>query len=178
MPPDISRTLEVHASPWRMLGILLATGGMCVLSAVMALGGFADAKISPVIVAIAGAGAVLFGVVTLLILRQWLASKGPVLTITPSGIRDTRIAPEEIPWSSVTNLAVWKQQYEQTLVLSVQPETEAALTLTRTARWSRGPNKALGVDGLCVPTNGLKIGFEELLAEVSMRWQAARAGGN
>jgi len=43
---------------------------------------------------------------------------------------------------------------------------------SRIARWSRGANRALGADGLCVAAQGLTIKFDSLLA-LSMAYAAA-----
>jgi hypothetical protein len=47
---------------------------------------------------------------------------------------------------------------------AIDPAVERKLTLTRMARWSRGPNRALGADGLCIATTGLKIDYPALLS--------------
>lgn len=116
-----------------------------------------------------------FGGASLIIARQWLGASGPVVVLTDSGITDTRIAREEIPWSSIRNLAMWQYGRQKSLVLTIDPAVEAGLTLTRMARWSRGPNRSLGVDGLCVASNGLNTSFEDLARIVTAKYQAARA---
>jgi hypothetical protein len=79
-----------------------------------------------------------------------LSVSGPVVTVTPEGIRDTRVAAEVIPWSAITGISTWQYRGQKIMVLAVDPATESGLTLTRIARWSRGANRALGADGLCI----------------------------
>ncbi len=59
------------------------------------------------------------------------------------------------------------------MVLDVDPAVEAALLLSRIARWSRAANKQLGADGLCVTAQGLKMGYDELLMTTSVYAEAA-----
>jgi hypothetical protein len=64
------------------------------------------------------------------------------------------------------------------MVLAVDPEVESKLRLTRTAAWTRGANRALGADGLCITTNGLGISHDKLLKTAMAYAQAAqRTGG-
>jgi hypothetical protein len=49
------------------------------------------------------------------------------------------------------------------MVLDVDPAFESRLTLTAIARWTRGPNRATGADGLCITALGLKIDYDTLL---------------
>jgi hypothetical protein len=110
------------------------------------------------------AGTVFFGAVTALLLWSAFTTYGPAVTITREGIRDGRLAAELIPWSAVNDIAIWENRGQRVMVLAVDPTVEAGLNLTRAARWTRGANRALGADGLCVTAQGLKIGFDELLA--------------
>jgi hypothetical protein len=124
------------------------------------------------------AGTVFCAACTVLILWRAFAMRGPVVTITREGIRDRRVAAELIPWSAVNGIKVWEHRGQRTMVLAVDPTVEAGLSLTRTVRWTRDANRALGADGLCVTALGLKIGFDELL-ETSVAharaWQSGAA---
>jgi hypothetical protein len=57
------------------------------------------------------------------------------------------------------------------MVLAVDPEVEGKLHLSRIARWSRGANKRLGADGLCVTAQGLKIDYDELWSTAMAYWE-------
>jgi hypothetical protein len=99
-----------------------------------------------------------------------------VVTITPEGIRDVRVAAELIPWSAIDHIAIWDKQV---MLLTVDPAVEAGLTLTRLTRWTRASNRAVGVElGFAVTAMGLKIGFDELLATTqayARAWQSRAA---
>ena len=119
-------------------------------------------------------GLILFGFITIYTLWRVAATRGPVLTLTQTGIIDTRVAAEEIPWSSVRTLSTWTMHRQKILVLDIDPEVEAGLSLTRIARWSREPNKRLGADGLCVAARGLKIDHDRLAQLCAERIGRAR----
>jgi hypothetical protein len=53
---------------------------------------------------------------------------------------------------------------------------EGSIQMTRMARFTRGPNKSLGADGLCVTAAGLKISHDKLLEAVLAHVAAADAG--
>ena len=168
-----AQNLEIFPSPWRMLSLFTGTAGAAVpgyLLATGAMGGVSTGR-----QAIGYTAMLVFGVASLFILRQWFFNARPVVTLTESGITDARIAKQEIPWRAITNLALWQQGRQKSLVLSIEPDVEAGLTLTRLARWTREPNKGLGVDGLCIAGDGLKLDFPTLAEEIAARYRAARA---
>ena len=74
------------------------------------------------------------------------------MTITPDGIRDTRVAAELIPWRDIDRIWTWE----------FAGQHENRLTLTKIALWSRGANLKLGVDGLGITAAGLKIDYPTL----------------
>src|SRR3954469_9968601 len=90
---------------------------------------------------------VIFGVCAALALRGLFGLRGPVVTISSQGFRDTRLAAELIPWRAVRGVSAyngalaWQQRV---MVLAVDPVTEARLTLPLLARLTRRPNRWLG----------------------------------
>jgi hypothetical protein len=177
---DTSRTIEIEASPIRMLGLGALGLLMTALSAAIMLNAF---PVPPGSLAEFGgyAGTVFFGACTVLALWRTFTTHGPVVTITREGIRDVRVAAEVIPWGAVNDIKVWESNGQRVMVLAVDPAIEGWLNLTRIARWSRGANRALGADGLCVTAQGLKIGFDELLATsfaYARAWHSDAAGAS
>jgi len=159
MTTDTSRTLVVESSPAKLvllvgLGVLMTTAAMTVAL----LPG-----ISPFHKAIAYFGTVFSGLCTCLLLWRLLTARGPVITISPEGIRDTRIVATLIPWSAIRGISTWEYRRQKVMVLAMKPGTEDGLALTRRARWTRSANRALGADGLCVTASGLKIDYDTLL---------------
>lgn len=174
---DTSRAVEIKASPVRMLGLAVLGLGMTALAAAVA----ADAiPVPPGSLAEFGgyAGTAFFGACTVLLLWRAFTARGPVVTITREGIRDVRVAAEVIPWGAVNDVKIWESNGQRVMVLAVDPAIEDWLGLTRIARWTRGANRALGADGLCITAQGLKMGFDELLSTslaYARAWQAGAA---
>lgn len=166
--------LEFRYSHWRMASLLAAALGFVALGFAVVTGKLHTTPASGVRLFIGVFCILFFAAASIVIARQWLGTSGPVVTLTDSGITDIRIAREEIPWTSVHNLAQWQYGRQKSLVLSIDPAVEERLTLTRMARWSRGPNLSLGVDGLCVTASGLNTNFDHLSQLVIARYQASR----
>ncbi|WAS91603.1 STM3941 family protein [Nannocystis punicea] len=158
---DTSRTLEILHAPVRLLGyvalalLMTAASLMLVVPAVPELAGAAFTRVIGTI------GALFFGLCTCLWLRQLLTT-GAVVTLSPAGLRDVRIAREVIPWSAIDRLSLWTMQNQSFVVVALAPEVEQRLTRTRIARWTRSANRRLGADGLCVSAHGLKVDLATL----------------
>lgn len=170
---DTSRTIEIAGSPVKLL--LLVAGGIVMTAgaAALAFGWIPDLGFDAHL--IGWIGVVFFALCTLVAFPRLFTQRGPVVTIAPDGIRDTRVAAELIPWRAVQRMATWEYRGQKVVVLGVDPAVEARLTLTRLARWTRGANRALGADGLCVGATGVKIDFDTLLNTSVGYWQASRA---
>jgi hypothetical protein len=115
---------------------------------------------------------------------------GPVITLSPSGFRDTRIAPEVMPWSSIIGISAWVAADPQTvslgapseampashtagkplIALTLTAETLNDLTLSRSAHKYaiRYPNVVF------ISTYDLKVRKKALLRMLTAYWQAAR----
>jgi hypothetical protein len=73
------------------------------------------------------AGAMFFAGTIEVLLWRVFTTRGPVVTITPEGIREVRVAAELIPWSAINDIAIWDKHE---MVPAVDPAAEAGLTLT------------------------------------------------
>jgi hypothetical protein len=160
----MSQVVEISSSPWKMLGLSALGVLMTGLSVAIALQLFPGMQVDAFHQLMGYVGAGFFGLCTVLGFWRLLTTSGPVVTITPEGIRDTRIAREFIPWTAIGRISTWEYRGQRVMVLAVDPEVERGLTLTSIARWSRGANRALGADGLCVTAQGLRIDYDTLLA--------------
>jgi hypothetical protein len=153
------RTLVIESSPTKLLvlvglGLLMTAGAIAValLPGTSSIGKIVGGYF----------GSVFFALCTATAFWRLVASRGPVITISPEGIRDTRVAAAVIPWSAITGVSTWTYRGQKVMVLAVRPGIEERLGLTRIARWTRGANRALGADGLCVTASGLKIDYDTL----------------
>jgi hypothetical protein len=167
------RTLEIQGSPAKLAGLLFLGILMTAASAFVALGGIAPP--GSYIEFIGWVGVLFFGAMLALIVYRVFNARDVYVTITDEGILDKRVAARIIPWSAVRKVSVWEHQRQKVIVLDVPPEVEGSIEMTRMARFTRGPNKSYGADGLCITAAGLKISHDKLLSEVMARVEAARA---
>ena len=129
-------------------------------------------------------GAAFFGLSAMIAIRNLIKIRVPVVTISPQGIRDTRLAAEIIPWSAVKGISAWNADLKdrttmiitvlnrRMMVLAVDPAVEKALTFAPIARWSRS---VFGASGLGVSATSLKIDHDTLLA-TSLAYARAHGG--
>lgn len=164
MTVDTSQTITIPGSPWKMWGLFLLGIGMTALSLALALSAFPGKPVALVGRAAGVIGTLFFGFCTVMILWRANTATGPVVTLSPTGIRDVRVAAQEVPWQAIQGISTWSYQGQNIMVLGVAPEVEAGLQLSTIARMTRGANRALGADGLCIASQGLKVGYDELLA--------------
>ena len=175
MSVEATGFVEIKQSPLRMLGLIAIGIVLTALCSGIAFHLFPDLHASLYQEFMAYVGVIFFGLCTIIGLWRLLSVSGPVVTITPEGIRDTRVAAEVIPWSAITGISTWQYRGQKIMVLAVDPATESGLTLTRIARWSRGANRALGADGLCITAAGLSINYDTLLQTCMAHAQNRRA---
>lgn len=170
---------NIVAIPYSFFGaskIVLAGLAVTIVSGLIAFRVFPDVRAGSFAEIVGYIGLALFGVATIFALWRMLTTRGPVVTLSETGLRDIRIAAEEIPWTSILTMATWELQRQKILVLGVDPAFDSRVTLTRMARLSRGANARMGADGLCVATQGLKIDHETLTALCAERIRLAHAG--
>jgi hypothetical protein len=160
---DTSRTLEVESSPWKMVGLATLGAIMTLIPLAFALH-WVEPKtpLEPGTETAGFAAAGFFALCTLVIAWRLFTVSGPVVTIGPQGIRDTRVTSESIPWDAIAGIGTWTHQGQRILVLQVTPEAEKKLLVAKLARLARLANKAVGADGLCITATGLKISYDRL----------------
>jgi hypothetical protein len=163
MTTETTGILEIKQSPLAMLGLIALGIVLTAMCAAIAFHRTLGIPASSFHEFVGYLGAPFFALCTGVGFWRLLTVRGPVVTITPEGIRDTRVAAEMIPWPAVRGISTWQYRRQKIMVLALDPAAEASLTLTRVARWSRGPNRALGADGLCIAVTGLNITYDALL---------------
>lgn len=159
---DTSQTYAFSSSPWKILAMLLGCIAFMVASVLMITGVIDGIRLGLRADTVGWIGLGVFGLFGLFILWRLLTMRGPVLTVSPKGLLDIRVAAKIIPWGAVERVGVWESNRQKLLVLGVAPDVESKLELTRMARWTRGANRALGADGLCIGAQGLKLRFDDL----------------
>jgi hypothetical protein len=165
-----SEVMEIKGSPVKLAGALPLGVLMTALSAASASGWIPS---DPTGVAISWFCLVFFAVSTAVVAWRLLRVGQTVLTITPHGIKDIYFAADVVPWSAVRNVTTAEVGWQKVIVLTLDPSIEQQLALTLAAKWFRGPNRMLGVDGLCVSAIGLKIDHDTLFKACAAHWRAA-----
>ncbi len=169
-------TMEIQGSPAKLVWLLVLGIAMTAACAAIVLG-YIPVRAGGIGEFSAWVGLIFFGLILVLIVWRLMNAKDVVVTITQEGIRDTRVAERIIPWSAVQKVSVWELQKQKVIVLEVPPEVEGSIQMTRMARFSRGPNRSLGADGLCIAASGLKISHDRLMEAVLAHVDGAQAGG-
>ena len=169
MAIDTTRTIEIKQSPWEMLKMLAIGIGFVATSIFIAYQG------NIFYIAIGIFGVAFFGALTLYVLWRLLTQMGAVVTVSPAGIRDKRIAADMIPWSAITDISTWSAYNQPAIILAVRPEVEKRLKLSMMTRMTRRANASLGADGLAIASQGLRMGHDALLDTITAYWH--RAGG-
>ena len=175
MTVDTSQTITIAGSPWKMWGLFLLGIVMTALSLAVALSAFPGKPVGLVGRGAGVIGTLFFGFCTVMILWRAITATGPVVMLSPTGIRDVRLSAQELPWRAIRGISTWSHQGQQIMVLAVDPEIEAGLELSAIARMTRGANRALGADGLCIGAQELKIRYDDLLA-LTAAYAAAHGG--
>ena len=169
---DTTRTIEIEGSPVKYIGIIFGCIAFVVLCSLMAFG-LMQGNYPAIFVRIVGwVGIVFFVLCAVVSFWRLVTASGPVVTISRDGFRDTRVAAEFVPWRAIRGISTWKVKREQIMVIAIEPAVERTLTLTRIARWTRRANAALGADGLCISTAGLKTDYDTLLSATVGFWRA------
>ena len=161
---DTTRTLEIRQSPWEMLKLLAIGIGFVACSIFIAYQG------NIFYIVVGWFGILFFGALTLLVTWRLLMSMGPVVTVSPMGLRDKRVTADLIPWSAITDIATWSAYNQPSIIVAVEPAVEKRLRLSLITRMTRRANASLGADGLAVGSQGLHMGHDELIAAIMAYW--------
>jgi hypothetical protein len=158
------RTVEIGYSPATMIMLAVGSVVMAAATGLIAFGVVPDRRGGPGSFHefLAYVGLVLFSLAAALVLWRLVTTRGPVVTLTATGIRDVRIAADEIAWSAIHAIGEGQIHRQQFLVLAVDPAVEAQLRLTRSARWGTAASRARGIDGLYISAIGLKTDHQSL----------------
>ena len=105
-----------------------------------------------------------FALLAVGVVWRTITQRGTVVTLSPDGISDRRLASKMIPWQVIEDVFTWTERGQRVMVLQVAPEVESGLGLTRIAKMTRKANAALGADGLCITATGLDVRYDDLLA--------------
>jgi hypothetical protein len=174
---DTSRSIEFHASSTRVLTLLSFSVMSIAIAAALAFRLFPNMPNDPATVSAGYSGMAFFGFCATVALWRLWTQRGPIVTVSPAGLRDVRLAAEPIPWRAIKSISTWQMQRQMALLITIDPEDEARLTLTRVARWMRDAHRRHGADGLVISSHGLKVGYPTLFYTCRDFWETWRNDG-
>lgn len=155
---DASHDLEVSPCTTQLRLLVAAGFAMTLLSATLAFdwwdglwgGGDYDRTIGY-------AGVALFGLITSRLIWMLPSERGPVVIVTPYGIRDLRIGHEFLLWDSIAEISAEECRRHKVIVLTPTPALQRQLGAIRTVA-RRAQN-----DRVVIRLEGLATDFETLL---------------
>jgi hypothetical protein len=162
-PIDTSRTIEIEIAPATWVK-LIGLSALCVfVSASIAFDWIHRKPADSPDRLIGWWGLAVSGPMLVFGLWRLLTRRGPVVTISPEGIRDIRIQRAFIPWNAVRGVATWEYGRSKFLVLALDPAVQKSLPFSWLARLLRGLHRLFGPEGLYIVASGLSMDFELLV---------------
>lgn len=107
------------------------------------------------------AGVAVFGLITGWLIWQLPGERGPVVIVTPYGIRDLRIGNEFLLWESIADVSTEERRGHRMIVLTPTPALQRQLSCIRGR--SRATSRGAQDDRIVISTEGLATDFDTLL---------------
>ncbi len=108
-------------------------------------------------------GVLLFCLATCRLIWMLPTARGPVVIISPYGVRDLRIGNEFLLWDSITEVTSDERHGSKVVVLKLTPALQHQFGCTRTRRQARLGIRETSVDHIVVSPEGLATSFDALL---------------
>lgn len=177
------RTVEIKGSTGKLIGLGFMGIGMTALCAFIGYMAYVSVEATTYdqyarlgIVALGIFGTLFFGWTTQIAFSRLLSAGKTLITLDRQGIHDRRVSERLIPWEAIGDVNVWQMSGQKIIVLTVPPEIEASIGVSRMTKWTRGANRSLGADGLSISAAGLEMKQDDLLAAILERVNAAQTG--
>ncbi len=156
---DSFHDLEIGQCGTRLRLLVAAGFAVTLFSASLAFGWWGE--IAAYDTTIGYLGVALFGPVTAWLIWMLPAERGPVVIVTPFGIRDLRIGNEFLLWESVADVSVEDRSGRKVIVLTPTPALQQQLSSIRAvARSARGERQD---ERIVIRPDGLATDFDTLL---------------
>jgi hypothetical protein len=170
MTIDISRTITVEAVRPGLVRIAIGCLLLVLLLGALPFGVLVTDN-SQLLQAAGWAVAAFLALFVVFAIRRSFVRRGPVVTISPDGIRDTRVAVEMIPWRAVSELATWPAGRK---IIRLAVDRDVARKLTRMPRSVGKSDVKGGTTRIFIVTSNLAIRHDTLLSTMNAYWQARR----
>lgn len=162
---DASPDLEIGQSVTRLRLLVAAGFAMTLLSASLVSASLVSPSlafdwwdgIGDYDTAVGYVGVVVFGLVTCRLIWMLPSERGPVVIVTPYGIRDRRIGNEFLLWESIADVSAEECRGHKLIVLTPTPALQRQLCCIHAA--SRGAQ----ADRIVIQSDGLMTDFDTLL---------------
>ncbi|MCK1387979.1 STM3941 family protein [Bradyrhizobium sp. 21] len=156
---DATHDLEIDPCKTQLRLLVAAGFAMTLLSASLAFawwGGMSDYD-----TAMGYAGVAVFGPITCWLVWMLPAERGPVVIVTPYGIRDLRIGNEFLLWDSIVEISAEERRGHKMIVLTPTPALQRQLCTIRALARCTQDDRQNG--RIVIRAEGLATDFETLL---------------
>lgn len=163
--PQQDACIQLRYDMPRALSLIAAGLFVTLASVAMALG-YIPVKWGSFALALASFSALFFGVGTA-ILALRVFQRGPVVEVSPQGLRDRRISPKLISWHDVAAITTTKVDRQRFVIFMLTRAGEQRLAIhpvQRLVSWATGPRKW---DGHAIGTTGLDRSFDDLVIAIN-----------
>lgn len=156
---DVSDDLEIRPCVTQLRLLVAAGFAMTLLSATLAFDWW-DA-VGDYDTTLGYVGVAVFGPVTSWLIWMLPAERGPVVIVTPYGIRDLRIGNEFLLWDSIAEISAGECRGHKTIVLTPTPALQQQLCIIRhSARRAQDDRQN---SRIVIRSEGLATDFDTLL---------------
>lgn len=152
---DATHDLEIGQCVTRLRLLVAAGFAMTLFSASLAFDWWDG--ISGYDTAMGYAGVAVFGPVTCWLIWMLPGERGPVVIVTPYGIRDLRVGNEFLLWDSIADVSAEDYRGHKVIVLTPTPALLRQLSCIRAA------SRATQADRIVIQPEGLATDFDTLL---------------
>lgn len=101
----------------------------------------------------------------------------PAVVFLPDGLVVPDIASAPIGWRDIHGVRFVEYERQPIIEIALSPEAEASLPFTRMVKMTRGANRGLGFQGVCLSGLGLTVPPADVARMIGERAEQAQATG-
>ncbi|WFU27141.1 hypothetical protein QA649_13310 [Bradyrhizobium sp. CB1717] len=156
---DVPYDLEINQCATRLRLLVAAGFAMILFSASLAFDWWDS--LGDYDTTVGYTGVAVFGLITGWLIWLLPGERGPVVIVTPYGIRDLRIGNEFLLWESIAEISAEERRGHRLIVLTPTPALQRQLSSIRGRR--RATLRGARDDRIAISTEGLATDFDTLL---------------
>lgn len=154
---DTSSTVEIELGRAKMITFVFVCLALVAVCWWMAF----DPASRPKHILAGWVGIPVSGGLAVLALTRLFAWRGPILTVSPHGVRYRHFAAKQVSWNEVTAISEWKYLANRSVMLSLAPGVEGVSPRGFVGRLLRGP-RPVGVHGMLISAGDLRASYEDI----------------